>query len=333
MIFSSQENKKNKEETPEQKAARELSEKASREFKIVSMPEKYRSEKAAAGQTKKVGVVIFSGGIFLLLITGGALVYFYFFYKTNTNLSLDKISNLIEKNASSSQIVEAQAPALIAPIEDNASSSGEVMATSSNETMVSTTTAQENVSNILSVPDQDNDSLSDQEEGLLGTDYANRDSDGDGYNDYVELLNLYNPSGSGNLSGSSNIKIFRNPGFNYSMHYPSLWTASSVGGDDSVVFNSSDNHFIQVVAQANSGVESIESWYRKQFTDEELNQAEKVSFDGWDGLKNPETGAYYLTDKSRRNYIYSITYTPATDNQLLYQKIFEMMIRSFTIGK
>lgn len=52
----------------------------------------------------------------------------------------------------------------------------------------------------LSGTDSDNDGLSDMIEDAIGSDKNKSDSDGDGYDDKSEILNGYNPNGSGKLN-------------------------------------------------------------------------------------------------------------------------------------
>jgi hypothetical protein len=52
---------------------------------------------------------------------------------------------------------------------------------------------------ILTLSDQDNDGLSDEEEKKYGSDPNKPDTDNDGYNDGSEVRNGYNPNGSGKL--------------------------------------------------------------------------------------------------------------------------------------
>ncbi|OGY54760.1 MAG: hypothetical protein A2951_01700 [Candidatus Buchananbacteria bacterium RIFCSPLOWO2_01_FULL_56_15] len=53
--------------------------------------------------------------------------------------------------------------------------------------------------------DTDGDKLDDQLEESLGTNRNNPDSDGDGYQDGVEVKNSYNPLGAGKLSADSGL--------------------------------------------------------------------------------------------------------------------------------
>ncbi len=52
--------------------------------------------------------------------------------------------------------------------------------------------------------DSDGDGLNDNLEKTLGTDYLKLDTDGDGYNDQDEILNNYNPLGSGKINIDKN---------------------------------------------------------------------------------------------------------------------------------
>jgi len=52
--------------------------------------------------------------------------------------------------------------------------------------------------------DSDQDGLNDSLENAIGTDYLKSDTDGDGYNDQDEILNNYNPLGSGKINIDKN---------------------------------------------------------------------------------------------------------------------------------
>jgi len=306
-------------ETPEQKEARERQERVAREVKIVSMPEKFRSERAVASKTKTVGMAIIAGaGVFLVLMA--VVLYFFVFKKDNSQKasSVTKTAPVVTTPAKESAPVKATA----VPTELTVATSSLPMATTTPEIASSTV-----VSRIV---DYDEDGLSAPEEVLLSTSDSAVDSDGDGYGDTTEFNNLFNPAGVGKIDGNKNIARYDNLTYQYSILYPSTWAKSRVGGDDSIIFSSPDNNYIQMVAQANPKIESIEQWYLRQFGAGSLAGAENVSFAGWQGLRNKETGNYYLTDKARR-YVFSLSYTSGLDKVEIYKNIFALMAKSLMV--
>ena len=178
--------------------------------------------------------------------------------------------------------------------------------------------------------DSDGDGLTDKEENIFGSDANNSDGDGDGYTDLSEIMNLYNPAGGGKLEDSSAVKKYMNAAYGYNLIYPSGWQASNVGGDDSVIFKSSDNHFVQVISQTNTNKQSIDEWYKQQFNVSDINNLKRVAGNNWQGIKNDDGLTVYLTD-DEKIYIYTITYNFGGQNILEYKNIFEMMIKSFRI--
>ena len=179
--------------------------------------------------------------------------------------------------------------------------------------------------------DSDNDGLTDKEETLLGCDVNNIDSDGDGYDDLSEVMSLYNPAGANKLINNPNISKYLNNSFNYNLLYPANWTFSTVGGDESAMFKSSDNQFIQVIAQDNQDREPIGNWHKKQFDIAAIDSAKLIITDNWQGIKSEDGLTIYLTDKQYNNII-TITYIPGQDNVLDYVNIFEMVIKSLEIS-
>jgi hypothetical protein len=328
-MFGSKKEKKGeaqREETPLEKEARERQQKVEKSVMVHTMPEKYRAERQVAGQSKKFGILIILGGAALLIIVATGL---YYFLILNTPVKTSQTSVVPAQTQTPEPTAEVISEATTSLEEIGAGTIAEILP----EASTSSTTTEENLSLAPapdSLADSDQDGLNDLEEKLLGTNTNSVDTDGDGYGDYTELMNLYNPLGAGALSGNKNIATYQNATNGYSILYPANWLRSAVGGEDSIIFNSNDNHFVQIVVQANGKLESINSWYGAQFGSASFQTAQKVSFDNWSGLRNSENGAYYLADKGR-NYIIAITYTPNADNKLVYKDIFEMMARSFSV--
>ena len=146
-------------------------------------------------------------------------------------------------------------------------------------------------------------------------------------------MNLFNPTGSGELINNINISKYFNNTFNYNLLYPKSWTRSAIGGDDSIMFKSADNQFIQVIVQPNADKESINSWYKKQFSVTIIDSSRLVTpnTEDWQGVKSEDGLTIYLTDLGA-NYIYTLTYNPGASSVLNYENIFEMMIDSFLIS-
>lgn len=184
--------------------------------------------------------------------------------------------------------------------------------------------------NFVNGADSDNDGLTNKEEVLFGSSGNNTDSDQDTYYDLAEVLNLYNPAGAGKLEVSATIKKYENAKYKYSLLYPSAWSASAVGGDDSIILKSVDNHFVQIITQSNSQKQTIENWYRTQFNVMSVGAEKKVVLSDWQGIRSEDNLVLYLTDKDHK-YIYTITYNPGESNTLEYKNIFEMVIKSFII--
>lgn len=200
-------------------------------------------------------------------------------------------------------------------------------------TTTTATTTITTSSPIIVAQDSDNDGLSDKEENILGTQNNNIDSDNDGYDDLLEIINLYNPTEKkpDKLINNQNIAKYINNTFNYSIFYPTKWQQQTVGGDDSIIFKSNDEHFIQVITQLNDNQLSITDWYKSQFENESIPYNRQITTNTWKGIKSEDGLILYLTDNNYKN-IYTLSYTPKLNDALEYQRVFEMMIESFTIN-
>jgi hypothetical protein len=178
------------------------------------------------------------------------------------------------------------------------------------------------------IVDVDNDSISDAEELLFGTNSTVIDSDGDGYSDKSELEGLYNPAGTGRLSANPSIVQYKDAIKKYSVLYPSRWRTQAVG--DSVIFSSADNSFVQLVVEANSDKKSVLTWYNEQFTDSPATLSDVVVKNGWEGIYHQGKQIFYLTDLDKNN-VHTFSYVPEKEGDMTYYNIFQMMINSFSL--
>lgn len=292
------------------------------------MPERFRHESVKQDGAKNMGLLIIVAGIAVLLAAGVAL--YYFLFKEPDVVITQKPSVVAENNQPAAELA-AKAPEIL-------TATGTETATLPSDVEIATTTLATTTAETAPLPDfsltigadHDNDGLTDKEEILLGISSTTPDTDGDGYLDGAEFINLYNPAGADKLTANPRIALYENKTFAYDLLYPSAWQTSVNGGDDSLMFKTGDNQFIQVIVQPNVNKETLEEWYREQLDVLTISEAERVSGLNWQGLKTPDGLNIYLTDK-KQNYIFSLTYNPAGADTLEYFNIFQMVVKSFNL--
>lgn len=308
------------------------------------MPERFRNQPVKKDSAKTTGLIIIIGGALVLLVASAGLYYFLF---RKPSVIITNEPPLTEENnqpAEASRTEGKVEQTLEAPRTLTATGTeittlplgGETAATT-----IATTTlkiAPEEADLGLRVgADGDNDGLTEMEELLLNTSAVAPDTDGDGYMDGSELINLYNPAGTGKLTANSNISLYENKTFAYNLLYPSTWQISVNGGDDSLMFKTGDNQFVQVIVQPNADKQALDLWYMEQLGVLTVNEADRVNGSNWQGIKSPDGLNIYLIDK-KQNYIFNLTYLPTGQagnpgggNILEYFNIFQMMVKSFNL--
>lgn len=293
------------------------------------MPERFRHESVKQDSAKTMGLLIIIGGGAALLVAGAAL--YYFLFKEPKAVITQKPPVAAENNQPAAEPA-AKAPEIL-------TATSTETATLPSDVLTATTTMATSTSEITPVAadfslilgaDNDNDGLTNKEEILLGISSTTPDTDGDGYLDGAELVNLYNPAGADKLTANPRIFLYENKTFAYDLLYPSAWQTSVNGGDDSLMFKTGDNQFVQVIVQPNANKETLEEWYREQLDVLTISEAERVSGVNWQGLKSLDGLNIYLTDK-KQNYIFSLTYNPGGADTLEYFNIFQMMVKSFNL--
>ncbi|MDP2736199.1 MAG: hypothetical protein Q8O59_00220 [bacterium] len=303
------------------------------------MPGRFRNQPVKQDSAKTMGLLIIIGGAVVLIAASGAL-YYFLFRKPEVVIteepSLVTENQPVEPSQTDTEVNQTDEilDTLIATstVETTLPSSDEIATTT-----VATTTPEiapvepvETDFNLRIGADGDNDGLTDIEEILLSTDVNLPDTDGDGYPDGSEVINLYNPAGEGKLTANSNISIYENKTFVYDLFYPSTWQTTINGGDDSLMFKSGDNQFVQIIVQPNVNKQTLEAWYMEQLGVLTISEAYRVSGSSWQGIKSPDGLNIYLMD-NKQSYIFSLTYNPGGGNVLEYTNIFQMMVKSFTL--
>jgi len=288
---------------------------------------------------KKIGIVIIIVGAIIVLF----LAYVVFSYVTNSNFSFSSlfkfsktpaIENTINNNVvENNNIINNQTEEII----DLATTSSTTVATTTatsteiediNNEIDNSATTTDVIINYTSV-DSDGDGLNDDEEFALGTNFSKIDSDGDSYNDLTEILSLYNPTGSGNITNNINVIKYQNTIFSYSILYPSIWGKSALSDESSVILSIDNNSFVQILAEQNVSNFSIKDWYTDRFFTI-ISDSEITKNNSWEGIYSSDGLSLYLTDKERKN-VYTILYN-TTNGQKNYTNIFKMILKSFSLN-
>jgi len=176
--------------------------------------------------------------------------------------------------------------------------------------------------------DTDGDGLTDVEENsVFATDMNKTDTDGDGYTDQGEVLNLYNPAGSGLLADSELVSLYNNNIYNYSVLYPRNWQrAESASG---MFFMSGVNGSIQIIAQDNEEDKSIAQWYADLMGESAVSQNYEKTKNNIEVIYSVDRQTAYLTSTGGGDKIFIITYSPETGSSLEFSTVLQMMVKSF----
>ncbi len=299
-------------------------------------------------KVKIIGAVIIISGIFVLL--GGSYLGYMYLIKPYMNNRVNVAQEEINKNTTpivdkkeqkdKTKITPGKKGDKTVSKEDkNKKDNNEELNNVINKTATTTkenkelTTTKE-LSNVtlgdVNV-DNDSDGLFNAEEELLGSSDSMNDSDGDTYNDKLELLKLYNPAGSGVLADNLNIDIYQNKDFKYTVIYPKLWEITELNENRTVMFLAPDRTYISVITQENSTQKTVINWYKDQFKSSASSSIEIFNINDLQGVKNKKGTIFYLSSPDMK-YIYSIS---IMENSIKtkYPNILQAMVNSFKITK
>ncbi|OIO46436.1 MAG: hypothetical protein AUJ28_02450 [Parcubacteria group bacterium CG1_02_37_51] len=179
--------------------------------------------------------------------------------------------------------------------------------------------------------DSDNDTLTDIEENLYNTSSILVDTDGDGYSDAAELVNLYDPAigGSIRLIDSDKVEQYINTTQNYSIYYPSDWTVMALTEDKTeLLFNSNTTEFIQVIIIDNPLGLSAEQWYLQYNLSATKADLTEIVVNNTIGIQTREGLSTYFSLGSK---VYAVIYNMGTTSQLNYEITYQMMLKSFNL--
>lgn len=179
--------------------------------------------------------------------------------------------------------------------------------------------------------DLDIDSLTDAEEEVFGTDSGIWDTDGDGYYDGQEVLNLYNPRGFApvKLIDSGLVREYTNPSWQYRVYYPIVWEAAEVdAAGNHVLFSSITGDFIEIRAFPRLAEESFPAWFGRNISGEKFSDlfviTNRFKIDGY--KRTDDLVAYFAGDSA----VFVIIYQPAgAAVDIPFRHIMQMMFQSF----
>ncbi|HOZ36560.1 MAG TPA: hypothetical protein PLR18_01895 [bacterium] len=176
--------------------------------------------------------------------------------------------------------------------------------------------------------DSDSDGLTDREEIIYRTNKDNFDTDGDSYQDGLEVANLYNPviAGSAKLLDSDMVKTHVDESHHYNLIYPASWKIIERPGY--VMFQDLESEeFIQIIIEDNSrGYKNVREWY-ENYLKQDPNILSDVSVNG--------SIPAVMTDDKMKIYfffgdnVYGFIYNPNLRQYGNFFTTFNMMVKSF----
>lgn len=183
----------------------------------------------------------------------------------------------------------------------------------------------------LSSTDGDQDGLTAAEEDSFGTNPNSADTDGDGFNDAEEILNLYSPlAGSGaQLDVSGLVRPYIDSNFNYSVWYPQDWIVRSLSAENrEIIFSSPAGDSIAIEVRPNDANTDIRTWFAAVNPSTPLSSLRSISIGGFDGIRTADGLGIYFTDGAN---IFSLEYD-VTGQAVLYPTVLELILKTFTFA-
>jgi len=187
-------------------------------------------------------------------------------------------------------------------------------------------------------PDGDNDSLTDEEENLFGTDAAMMDSDGDVYKDAEEILSLYSPVDSGAVrlfDKKDIVSYYTNSTYGYKLLYPTTWLVQPLNSDDpnDLMITSNQNEFLDVLVYDKKATQSIKNWYLEMVpTVSATDLKEYQTLKKLNALESPDGFTVYVEGASK-DKVYAINYNIGLKEQASFPTVFLMAVQSFEFIK
>jgi hypothetical protein len=307
---------------------------------IHTMPKRYMVSLPSTSNAKSTGLLILVLG-FLFLIVALFVLYFYVLKKP---AKIDLVSEEPLQTATTTE----QKPVTNKPNPSTTTSTSTKPTPDTTNNNIPTTTEQMTASSSGGVgsidgsslgnkkyqtaDDSDRDGLTDIEEYLLGSSPNSQDTDSDGYQDGLEVLNLYDPTSRGRIVDSLGVEALVNEEYNFLLFKSSLWTVEKVSGNDSLIISLGKDQFIQVVSQNKSEEQSLDEWYKHTLDTDEVLDSQRFKKGNWNGIMVNDKLTVYLEHPNLKHII-TLNYVVGDDTTLYYRNIFDMMLQSIAINE
>ncbi|OGY43749.1 MAG: hypothetical protein A3A02_01445 [Candidatus Buchananbacteria bacterium RIFCSPLOWO2_01_FULL_39_33] len=315
---------------------------------VYIMPEKFHPQKMKSSSTK---TLIIATAVLLIIATAAGSYLIYDQWQQNqtpVGISANKNTTMVIENINTN--IEANINTGLNANENINVNTNANLNANENENINANLNANENINADISVSqpliivrsgDADKDGLTDLEEALIGSSPSSPDSDQDGYLDSAEIISGYNPiinPASGQpfrLAEASFISQLTTDfsDDNFSLSYIKGWPVNLIEALHEARIITATGEMIKVAVADNPNQVSAANWYLSDPKNSSvtLSQLNSLEFRDFKGIYSPDGLAVYLTD-SKREKIYIFQYDLDEMTEFRYPTIFEMVIRSLSIG-
>jgi hypothetical protein len=183
---------------------------------------------------------------------------------------------------------------------------------------------------LLDSDDVDKDGLTDIEEEIFETDSGTFDTDGDGYFDGQEVMNLYNPGGFApvKIIESGLVLQYSNPVRSWQVYYPKLWDVGVVDASSTqILFSAITGDFIEIRESEKLPNETFEQWFSRVATNQRFGELLRKTNRFMVPIYTRQDGMVgYIEDQNR---VYVMMYRQGSASVVLYRHVMDMMMQSF----
>ncbi len=180
-------------------------------------------------------------------------------------------------------------------------------------------------------PDADADGLTDAEETeIYQSDPGRPDTDGDGYLDGIEVLNLFSPTASARatLLSSGSVIVGTEAAAGYELLAPASWQRQVIDAQNGTVAWSAQNgEFVQLLVQENADALPLIDWYLAQAPGVTRAQITALTTkSGLAGIRSPDGFTSYVALSPTRVLI--VSYSLGGRTEASYRRSYEMMVNA-----